>query len=69
MFLTLKKNIVPNEYAEKNSRLKILRKRLEQNFQTYFKDLCQHGDTNKDGNIDMEEWLDVSRVCKNYFHK
>ena len=54
------KNIVPNEDAKKNSRLKILRKRLEQNFREYFKDLCEHGDTNKDGNIDMEEWLDVN---------
>ena len=53
------KNIVPNEDAKKNSRLKILRKRLEQNFREYFRDLCEHGDTNKDGNIDMEEWLDV----------
>jgi len=52
-------NMVPNEIAEKNSRLKILRRRLEQNFQAYFKDLCTHGDANKDGNIDLEEWLDV----------
>lgn len=52
-------NIVPKEDAEKNSRLKILRKRLEQNFQKYFWDLCEVGDANKDGNIDLEEWLDV----------
>jgi len=52
-------NIVPKEHAAKNSRLKILRKRLEQNFQKYFWDLCEVGDANKDGNIDMEEWLDV----------
>ena len=52
-------NIVPKEDAEKNSRLKILRKRLEQNFQKYFWDLCEVGDANKDGNIDLDEWLDV----------
>jgi len=52
-------NIVSKEDAEKNSRLKILRKRLEQNFQKYFWDLCEVGDANKDGNIDLEEWLDV----------
>jgi len=52
-------NMVPKEQAEKNSRLKILRKRLEQNFQKYFWDLCEVGDANKDGNIDMNEWLDV----------
>jgi Ca2+-binding EF-hand superfamily protein len=51
--------MVPKEHAEKNSRLKILRKRLEQNFQKYFWDLCEVGDANKDGNIDMNEWLDV----------
>jgi len=51
--------IVPKEDAERNSRLKILRKRLEQNFQKYFWDLCEVGDANKDGNIDLEEWLDV----------
>ena len=50
---------MPSEDAKKNSRLKILRKRLEQNFEKYFKDLCEHGDANKDGNIDMDEWLDV----------
>lgn len=50
---------MPKEDAEKNSRLKILRKRLEQNFQKYFWDLCEVGDANKDGNIDLEEWLDV----------
>lgn len=52
-------NMVPKEDAEKNSRLKILRKRLEQNFQKYFWDLCEVGDANKDGNIDLDEWLDV----------
>ena len=52
-------NIVPKEDAEKNSRLKIVRKRLEQNFQKYFWDLCEVGDANKDGNIDVDEWLDV----------
>ena len=52
-------NILPKEDAEKNSRLKIVRKRLEQNFQKYFWDLCEVGDANKDGNIDLEEWLDV----------
>ena len=50
---------MPLDEATKNSRLKILRKRLEQNFKIYFKDLCEHGDANKDGNIDMDEWLDV----------
>ena len=50
---------MPKEEAEKNSRLKVLRKRLEQNFQKYFWDLCEVGDANKDGCIDLEEWLDV----------
>ena len=57
--LSYQKAIVPKEDAERNSRLKILRKRLEQNFQKYFWDLCEVGDANKDGNIDLEEWLDV----------
>ena len=51
--------MVPKEDAEKNSRLKILRKRLEQNFQKYFWDLCAVGDANQDGVIDYDEWLDV----------
>jgi len=52
-------NMVPKDQADKNSRLNILRKRLEQNYQKYFWDLCEVGDANKDGNIDLEEWLDV----------
>lgn len=32
---------------------------MEQNFQKYFWDLCEVGDANKDGNIDLDEWLDV----------
>jgi len=52
-------NMVPKDQAEKNSRLKILRKRLEQHYQKYFWDLCEVGDANKDGNIDLDEWLDV----------
>jgi len=52
-------NIVPQEDANKNARLKIVRKRLEQNFQKYFWDLCEVGDANKDGSIDLDEWLDV----------
>ena len=52
-------NMLPKEETEKNSRLKIVRKRLEQNFQKYFWDLCEVGDANKDGNIDLDEWLDV----------
>ena len=51
--------MVPKEDAEKNARLNIVRKRLEQNFQKYFWDLCEVGDANKDGNIDLDEWLDV----------
>ena len=51
--------ILPLEEATKNSRLIIVRKRLEQNFQKYFWDLCEVGDANKDGNIDLDEWLDV----------
>lgn len=51
--------IVPTEDAKKNARLKILRKRVEQNFQKYFWDLCAAGDANGDGNIDLDEWLDV----------
>ena len=47
------------EDANKNARLKILRKRIEQNFQKYFWDLCAAGDANGDGNIDLDEWLDV----------
>ncbi len=50
---------MPKADAEKNSRLLIVRKRLEQNFQKYFWDLCEVGDANKDGNIDLDEWLDV----------
>ena len=41
------------EDANKNARLKILRKRLEQHFQKYFWDLCAIGDANNDGNIDL----------------
>lgn len=51
--------MLPAAEAEKNARLKIVRKRLEQNFQKYFADLCEVGDANKDGNIDLDEWLDV----------
>ncbi|CAF0864067.1 unnamed protein product [Brachionus calyciflorus] len=58
-FLAAVEAIVPKEDAEKNSRLKILRKRVEQNFQKYFWDLCEVGDLNKDGAIDLDEWLDV----------
>jgi Ca2+-binding EF-hand superfamily protein len=52
-------SIVPAADAAKNARLKILRKRLEQHFQKYFWDLCAIGDANNDGNIDLDEWLDV----------
>ena len=41
------------EDAQKNARLKVLRKRLEQHFQKYFWDLCAVGDANNDGNIDL----------------
>ncbi|CAF1013523.1 unnamed protein product [Didymodactylos carnosus] len=51
--------IIPKHDAEKNARLKILRKRLEQHFQKYFWDLCAVGDANNDGQIDLDEWLDV----------
>lgn len=51
--------IISKDEAESNSRLKILRKRLEQNFQKYFWGLCAVGDANRDGNIDLDEWLDV----------
>lgn len=54
-----KQSIVPEEEANKNARLKILRKRVEQNFQKYFSDLCEAGDANGDGQIDIDEWLDV----------
>ncbi len=46
-------SILPKAEADKNSRLKILRKRLEQHFQKYFWDLCAIGDANNDGNIDL----------------
>ncbi|CAF3264938.1 unnamed protein product [Rotaria socialis] len=52
-------SIVSKDEAAKNARLKVLRKRLEQHFQKYFWDLCAVGDANKDGNIDLDEWLDV----------
>ncbi|CAF2391830.1 unnamed protein product [Rotaria sp. Silwood2] len=52
-------SIVPAVDAAKNARLKILRKRTEQHFQKYFWDLCAIGDANNDGNIDLDEWLDV----------
>ncbi|KAI3380899.1 hypothetical protein SNEBB_002418 [Seison nebaliae] len=52
-------NVVPKDDADKNSRLKIVRKRLEQHYQRYFWDLCAVGDANNDGNIDFDEWLDV----------
>jgi Ca2+-binding EF-hand superfamily protein len=52
-------SIVPKADADKNARLKILRKRVEQNFQKYFWDLCAVGDANNDGQIDLEEWMDV----------
>lgn len=51
--------LVPAEDAKRNARLKILRKRIEQNYQKYFWDLCAAGDANNDGNIDLDEWLDV----------
>lgn len=58
-FFLIFKNIVPKADADKNARLTVVRKRLEQNYQKYFWDLCEVGDANKDGNIDLEEWLDV----------
>jgi Ca2+-binding EF-hand superfamily protein len=51
--------IVSAEDAKRNARLKILRKRIEQNYQKYFWDLCAAGDANNDGNVDLDEWLDV----------
>lgn len=58
--------IVPTAEATKNARLKILRKRVEQNFQKYFWDLCAVGDANNDGNIDLDEWLDVMNDIVKY---
>jgi hypothetical protein len=57
---------VPQAEAAKNARLKILRKRVEQNFQKYFWDLCAVGDANNDGNIDLDEWLDVMNDIVKY---
>jgi len=51
--------MVPLAHAEQDSRLKVLRKSLEKDFAQYFRDLCEKGDINQDGNIDLEEWLDV----------
>lgn len=32
---------------------------LEQNYQKYFSDLCKLADANGDGDVDLEEWLDI----------
>ncbi|RNA44979.1 sarcoplasmic calcium-binding s and IV-like [Brachionus plicatilis] len=58
-FLAAAEVILPREEAEKNGRLKIVRRRIEQDFQKYFWDLCEVGDANQDGVIDLDEWLDV----------
>jgi len=52
-------SMVPLAEANKDSRLGVLRKSLEKDFQQYFADLREKGDVNQDGNIDIEEWLDV----------
>ena len=51
--------MVPLKETALNSRLKIVRLRTEQNFKKYFTDLCEKGDANGDGDIDLDEWLDV----------
>ena len=51
--------MVPLKETALNSRLKIVRLRTEQNFKKYFTDLCEKGDANGDGDIDLNEWLDV----------
>ncbi len=51
--------MVPLKDTVLNSRLKIVRLRTEQNFKKYFADLCEKGDANGDGDIDLDEWLDV----------
>jgi len=51
--------MVPRADAEGDSRLKMLRRSLEKDFEQYWHDLRETGDVNQDGNIDVEEWLDV----------
>ncbi|CAF1137646.1 unnamed protein product [Adineta steineri] len=58
-FENILESVVPKADAAKNARLKVLRKRLEDQFKKYFWDLCAVGDANNDGNIDLDEWLDV----------
>lgn len=61
--------MVPLKETMKNSRLKILRMRLEQNFKAYFSDLCEKGDANGDGDIDLDEWLDVMDLIIGYLQE
>lgn len=68
-FVDAVETMVPAADAAKNARLKIVRKRLEQNFQKYFFDLCEVGDANKDGDIDLDEWLDVMNDVVAYIKK
>ncbi|CAF1066398.1 unnamed protein product [Adineta ricciae] len=58
-FESVIESIVSKDEASKNARLKVLRKRLEQHFQNYFRELLKVGDSNQDGNIDLNEWLNV----------
>ncbi|CAF1160409.1 unnamed protein product [Adineta ricciae] len=58
-FESVIESIVSKDEASKNARLKVLRKRLEQHFQKFFWELLKVGDSNQDGDIDLNEWLNV----------
>jgi len=52
-------NMVPLAEANKDSRLNMMRRGLQKDFEQYFDDLRKEGDINQDGNIDLEEWICV----------
>ena len=47
-----------DEY-KKSGKLTIFRDILEKDYHKYFADLCEVADSNKDGNIDLDEWIDM----------
>jgi len=61
--------MIPLKITSKNSRLKILRMRVEQHYKKYFDSLCEVGDENGDGIIDFNEWLNIMNVIIDYVRK
>lgn len=61
--------MIPMDGTKKNSRLKILRIRVEQHYQKYFQNLCEVGDENGDGDVDFNEWLNAMDIIIDYVKK